>query len=698
MSQTSYADVVGTDTSSAPNFIVIPVFEKKYGENNLKRFSNKQLEKFKKNPKMINQNLFNEGFGKEIRNFDLHLFMVDYDSKNDPSLEKRLSNNFYLDFEKKLEGKCLEKFGEKLDFKENWDKIVFEKSKSGGLHFYFTCQELSNKDFPIHLAKGKIKNEEGIEQVKAFIELLNRLSTVPIHTQKSPFECKRPSEYEKMEVCNNKTIDHISELPKPFVETIFEVLQSYNEYVEAKKVAEPQQKKVISTQRNEFSDSLTPWHDYNSRESSIEKFCELMGFVYKKDLFYLNSEEMKKGNHCGQWSASKKKAFFRDSKKNNEGYGGDSGLTIFDTFRLANGNISKNEASQMLFKQGYGIMKETTENAVKPAPPPPQQKIIEVKKTNTFFKIGTLNEKMEQIKNEPRRLKILDSMWYSRGLCFLYGDNGMGKSYLAFQIAVGIARGEKEICGLTNELDAQKVLYFDFEQTPYDYRERYTDYKYPENLIHFNPELNQETINASEMTIFEEMRGILVEQKASIIIIDNITALSNGDLTRGDIAKKVMNGLLLLKNTGASILILAHTPKLSAGLDDRPRPITKNQLAGSKKISDLADSMFAIGEVPNDKFKKYIIQTKGRGGEVHSKENVLLIQQAKVFDGLQGFEKVQVTTEKSLLLSDYEKADLLEKANFKNSIDDLVKQGATQAEIAQKLGVSQGKISKALRK
>lgn len=693
MTQISYADVAGGNTSSAPSFIVIPAFKGKYtekGEEKFRRFTTSEIKNFKENPEMISQDLFNKGFGKEIWNNNSQLIMIDYDRKNDPSLEKRLFEDFYSDFEDKLKEKCLQKFGKNLDFKENWKKIVFETSKSGGLHFYFTCKDLSNKN---------VKNFAFDASGQAFIEIQkDRLCTVPIATQKSPFLCKNPSEYDKMEFYGDKTIDNISELPQPFVEAIFEVLQSYNEYVEPKKVAEPKQKKVISTQRNEFSDSLTPWHDYNNRESSIEKFCELMGFVYKKDLFYVNNEEMKKGNHCGQWSASKNKAFFRDSKKNNEGYGGDSGLTIFDTFRLANNNISKNEASQMLFKQGYGILKETTENAVKPAPPPPQQNITEVKKTNNFFKVGTLNEKMEQIKNEPRRLKILDSMWYSRGLCFLYGDNGMGKSYLAFQIAVGIARGEKEICGLTNELDAQKVLYFDFEQTPYDYRERYTDYKYPENLIHFNPELNQETINASEMTIFEEMRGILVELKASIIIIDNITALSNGDLTRGDIAKKVMNGLLLLKNTGASILILAHTPKLSAGLDDRPRPITKNQLAGSKKISDLADSMFAIGEVPDDKFKKYIIQTKGRGGEVHGKDNVLLIEQAKVFDGLQGFEKVQVATEKSLLLSDYEKADLLEKANFKNSIDDLVKQGATQTEIAQKLGVSQSKISKALRK
>lgn len=693
MIKTFFADIAGASTSTAPNFIVIPAFKGTYtenGEKKFRRFTTLEIKKFKENPQTIGQELFDKGFGKEIWNDDPHLFLFDIDGKNDPSPEKRLFRDLYEDIQDKSKIYFVKKFG-KINLKKDfWEKIVFEKSKSeGGYHAFFRCKDLKNKDFG-HFAFDKNN--------QAFIELKkDRLCTTPIVTQKSPFECKNSSEYGTMEILNEKTIDHISEISKPYVEAFFEVLRSYNEYVEPKKEVKPEQKKVVSTERNEFSESLPPWTDYNNRESTIEKFCEIMGYVHKKNLFYVNDEQIPKKNHFGFWSNTKKRAFFVDSKKEN--YGGDSGFTIFDAFMLAK-NLSKNEAAQRLLKEGYGLKKEkTAEEVLKTTTEPQQkQKLIEVKKTSAFFKVGTLNEKMEQIKNEPRRLKILDSVWYSRGLCFLYGDNGMGKSYLAFQIAVGIARGEKEICGLINELEAQKVLYFDFEQTPYDYRERYPDYKYPENLIHFNPELNKETINATEMSIFEDMSQILVEQKANIIIIDNITALSNGDLTRGDIAKKVMNGLLLLKNTGASILILAHTPKLSTGLDDRPRPITKNQLAGSKKISDLADSMFAIGEVPDDKFKKYIIQTKGRGGEVHGKDNVLLIEQAKVFDGLQGFQKVKCATEKSLLLSDYDKADILEKANFKNSVNDLLTEGLTQTEIAYKLGVSQGKISKTLRK
>lgn len=350
MSQTNYADVEGANTSSAPNFIVIPAFETEYRDTPV-RFTKEKVNSFKENPKMINQKLFNEGFGKEIRNFDPHLFMVDYDNKNDPSLEKRLSNNFYLDFEEKLKGKCLEKFGEELDFKENWDKIVFEKSKSGGLHFYFTCQELSNKDFLTHLAKGKIKNEKGIEQVKAFIELLLRLTTVPIPTKKSPFECKRPSEFDKMKVCNDKTIDHITELPKPFVETIFEVLQSYNEYVEPTKEAEPEQKKAFSTQRNEFSNTLQPWRDFLDRESNIDKYCEITGFLHKGNVLYKDESHQAKNKALGAFYADKGFALIKSDTLIAEIGNSDN---VYKAFKRIHCQNDSKIAYKELLKMGYG--------------------------------------------------------------------------------------------------------------------------------------------------------------------------------------------------------------------------------------------------------------------------------------------------------------------------------------------------------
>jgi P4 family phage/plasmid primase-like protien len=302
MTQINHADVACANAYSAPSFIVIPAFKGKYiqeGEEKFRRFTTSEIKNLKENPEMISQDLFNKGFGKEIWNNDYHLFMIDYDSKNDPSLKERLFEDFYSDFENKLKEKCLQKFGKNLDFKENWHKIVFETSKSGGLHFYFTCKDFSNKD---------VKDFAFDASGQAFIELKkDRLCTVPVSTQKSPFLCKNPSEYDKMEFYGDKTIDNISELPQPFVEAIFEVLQSYNEYVEAKKVAEPQQKKVISTQRNEFSNSLPPWKDFLDRESNIDKFCEITGYIHKagliyEDLDHLNQKKTNgQRNHSGKW-------------------------------------------------------------------------------------------------------------------------------------------------------------------------------------------------------------------------------------------------------------------------------------------------------------------------------------------------------------------------------------------------------------
>ena len=69
-----------------------------------------------------------------------------------------------------------------------------------------------------------------------------------------------------------------------------------------------------------------------------------------------------------------------------------------------------------------------------------------------------------------------------------------------------------------------------------------------------------------------------------------------------------------------SILALAHTPKRNLIY-----PITKNDLAGSKHLSNFADSIFAIGESCKDKSLRYLKQLKARATEViYDSENIIV--------------------------------------------------------------------------
>jgi len=88
-------------------------------------------------------------------------------------------------------------------------------------------------------------------------------------------------------------------------------------------------------------------------------------------------------------------------------------------------------------------------------------------------------------------------------------------------------------------------------------------------------------------------------------MIDNITFLCQYTTQNTDSALHLMRQLNKLKRELAiSILVLAHTPKIS-----QSEPITINHLAGSKHLSNFADSVSAIGKStwsPNVRYWKQV--------------------------------------------------------------------------------------------
>ena len=92
-----------------------------------------------------------------------------------------------------------------------------------------------------------------------------------------------------------------------------------------------------------------------------------------------------------------------------------------------------------------------------------------------------------------------------------------------------------------------------------------------------------------------------------MLIIDNISWLRTSN-TNASAALELMRELKALKETeNLSILVLAHTPK-------RPfaRPLSVNDLAGSKMLANFADSIFAIGDSIHGPAIRYLKQIKPR--------------------------------------------------------------------------------------
>lgn len=299
-----------------------------------------------------------------------------------------------------------------------------------------------------------------------------------------------------------------------------------------------------------------------------------------------------------------------------------------------------------------------------------------------MFTIKSANQTIREAAARPNPDNLWLSLWYEGEVCCLFADSNLGKSIYAVQIATSIA-------------EKRKVLYFDFELSDKQFQLRYSDdqgnlYHFPNNL--YRVEINRDALEIEgsfEDSLIRNIEETAIQTDAKVLIIDNLTYLCVA-AEKGDVAGALMLKLMGLKRKyGLSILILAHTPK-------RPltNPITQNDLAGSKKLANFFDSCFAIGKSAKDENLRYIKQIKCRFGNfTFDSDNVIVSAIEKVGAFLQ-FVNVGYAAEKEHLKEPSEK----DSAETIATIKRMVSEGKTYRSIASELGLSLGKVQRAVKK
>ena len=239
----------------------------------------------------------------------------------------------------------------------------------------------------------------------------------------------------------------------------------------------------------------------------------------------------------------------------------------------------------------------------------PQKSFFVMKKANTW---------VLEASQRPNPRSLWNNLWFEDEVCCLFADTNLGKSILAVQIAEEIAATDK-------------VLYFDFELTDKQFQRRYTNeetgevHQFSDNFyrIEFDPEA---FVDDDPNMVLDQIEIYANEAEAKIIIIDNITWLTNKSES-GDTAGQLMSRLIQMKKrNGYSILVLAHTPKRNTNA-----PLTQNSLAGSKRLANFMDSIFALGTSKKNKTSsRYIKQIKVRSCEMtYGEDNVIEVNIVK---------------------------------------------------------------------
>ncbi len=241
----------------------------------------------------------------------------------------------------------------------------------------------------------------------------------------------------------------------------------------------------------------------------------------------------------------------------------------------------------------------------------------ETSPTKGMLLLQPASQWMQQADGEAEAQMLFGEFWHQGELCILFADTNLGKSILAVQIGDSISRGEA-IYPLQLQAEPQQVVYLDFELTKKQFQHRYKNaeneqYQWSPGFL--RAEIDPDNSVPDGKYTFEDYLNLSLEKAVEesgtrILIIDNLTYLRN-ETEKAKDALPLMKHLKHMKSKyGLSILALAHTPKR-----DGSRPITRNDLQGSKMLMNFCDSAFSIGQSQKDNSLRYLKQIKQRNTE-----------------------------------------------------------------------------------
>lgn len=228
--------------------------------------------------------------------------------------------------------------------------------------------------------------------------------------------------------------------------------------------------------------------------------------------------------------------------------------------------------------------------------------------------------------------------WNEGEVSVFFSETNVGKSILAVQIAHDISRGCYSV--LNEPMPPREVVYFDYELTDRQFRDRYSEAAFESGFIRatpFNDAIEVLNLNGAVNDIER-----CFEMGYKVVIIDNITFISDNINN----SSKVLELMKRLKNraaaTGASLLLITHTPKRQPN-----KIITKSDASGSINILNFADSAFTIGRSYLKPELRYLKQIKVRAGEFRYTEENVLVGYFATIDGMLQFRPVTEQSEYS---------------------------------------------------
>ena len=301
-----------------------------------------------------------------------------------------------------------------------------------------------------------------------------------------------------------------------------------------------------------------------------------------------------------------------------------------------------------------------------------------------YFTTYTTDDLIEYSKSNPSKM-LLGCMWLKGENLILFAESNAGKSVLAQQIGLNLAKGESlHESYLPNELGKQNVMYFDFELSKRQIGNRLGE-EY-ENIPTYRILKPKGNLAMGSLQVLSAIEKELEKGWADVVIVDNITAI------QVDNEKAAAGGELLQKLNSlrtkykVSMLVVSHTPK-------RPKyfEIGMYDLAGSSQLTNQIDNLVALGYSSRDKNERYLKQLKVRDTEFQYQEDNVLVLNLAMERGTLKFTITDTIDEKQLL------GERIDRSDRDSKILELTKQGLSSRKIADILGLGKSRVAQIIK-
>ena len=262
-------------------------------------------------------------------------------------------------------------------------------------------------------------------------------------------------------------------------------------------------------------------------------------------------------------------------------------------------------------------------------PPLNPKKKPSIDPNNLPYEIQSFKERVELAKGLPPIKCIVGSLIAEEELTILFGRSGAGKTALAMQIGIAVAKGKRLFTDLINEAGPLKVLYYDAEMQDRQILDRVSlnDFLLP---VNFDFMKAKHDYDGPEHSIITQLQNVLNDSDYKFIIIDNLHTLGER-LEESGKAREIMMQLkkIVIKNK-VTVLVIAHTPNIPETCK-----IESSMMQGSEVLKVFLDQQIAIGNSILNDSTKYIkvLKSRNRRNDYHSK-NVITTEIIKDNDFL----------------------------------------------------------------